>query len=87
LSVVQIPRPFALRGLSSPASKSFRFAAATYRETPMTFKTNYRQQRSERTRIQNERRQEKFQKRQEAVAKRKAVREEPASADEFAKEG
>jgi len=53
----------------------------------MTFKTNYRQQRSERTRIQNERRQEKFQKRQEAVAKRKAVREEPASADEFAKEG
>jgi len=53
----------------------------------MTFKTNYRQQRSERTRIQNERRQEKFQKRQEAVAKRKTVREESTSADEFAKEG
>lgn len=36
----------------------------------MAFKTNYRQQRSERIRVQNERRQEKLQKRQEAVVKR-----------------
>ena len=48
----------------------------------MAFKPNYRQQRSERTRIQNERRQEKLQKRQEALANRKAEREEPAAADE-----
>jgi len=45
----------------------------------MTFKSNYRQQRSERTRIQNERKQEKLQKRQEALGKRKAEREEPAA--------
>ena len=48
---------------------------------PMTFKPNYRQQRSERTRVQNERRQEKLQKRQEALAKRKPEREETAAAD------
>ena len=47
----------------------------------MTFKPNYRQQRSERTRIQNERRQEKLQKRQETLAKRNAEREEPVAAD------
>ena len=47
----------------------------------MTFKPNYRQQRSERTRVQNERRQEKLQKRQEALAKRNAEREEPVAAD------
>ncbi len=41
----------------------------------MAFKPNYRQQRNERTRIQNERKQEKLQKRQEAVAKRKAERD------------
>jgi hypothetical protein len=45
----------------------------------MTFKPNYRQQRSERTRVQNERRQEKLQKRQDA--KRKPEREETAAAD------
>jgi len=51
----------------------------------MTFKSNYRQQRSERTRIQNERRQEKLQKRQEALGKRKAEREEPAAAADESK--
>ena len=45
----------------------------------MAFKTNYRQQRSERTRVQNERRQEKLQKRQEALAKRNE-RDEPTVA-------
>lgn len=52
----------------------------------MAFKTNYRQQRSERVRIQNERRQEKLQKRQETVVKRKVIHEEPAPTDGTAKE-
>ena len=46
----------------------------------MTFKTNYRQQRKERTRVQSERKDEKLQKRQEALARRKAERGEPAAA-------
>ena len=52
----------------------------------MTFKTNYRQRRSERTLTQNERRQLKLQRRQEAVVKRNATREQPAPADEVTKE-
>ena len=52
----------------------------------MAFKPNYRQQRNDRTRIQNERRQEKLQKQQEAVAKRKGEREDPAAAAEPTKE-
>ena len=51
------------------------------REVPMTFKTNYRQQRAERTHVQSQRKDEKLQKRQEALAKRKGEREEPAAAD------
>jgi len=47
----------------------------------MAFKTNYRQQRSERTRVQSERKDEKLQKRREALAKRKAERGDPAAAD------
>jgi hypothetical protein len=44
---------------------------------PMAFKPNYRQQRSERHRAQEQRTQEKLQKRQENAAKRKAERELP----------
>lgn len=47
----------------------------------MAFKTNYRQQRSERARAQSLRKDEKLQKRQEAVAKRKAEQDEPAAPD------
>lgn len=68
------------------ARKTPRYAATSKRVTPMTFKANYRQQRSERSRIQNERRQEKLQKRQ-SVVKRKAEPEERAAADESAKQG
>lgn len=45
----------------------------------MAFKPNYRQQRSERTRLQSARKDEKLQKRQEALAKRKTQPEEPAA--------
>lgn len=39
------------------------------------FKPNYRQQRTEKTRLKEQRRQEKLLKRQESAAKRKAARE------------
>jgi hypothetical protein len=41
----------------------------------MPFRPNYRQQRSERTRVKEQRKQEKLQKRQELVEKRKAARQ------------
>jgi hypothetical protein len=55
----------------------------------MAFKTNYRPQRSERTRIQNERRQEKLQKRQEAawIPERSATRLREADLNVFSKLG
>ena len=47
----------------------------------MAFKTNYRQQRTERNRVQSQRKDEKLQKRQEALAKRKGGQEEPVAID------
>jgi hypothetical protein len=49
----------------------------------MPFRTNYRQERAQRTRSRESKQQEKLARREEATAKRKALREgEPAGAPE-----
>jgi hypothetical protein len=68
-------------GCGSRANRGNDAASDRGCEAPMTFKTNYRQQRAERARIQSQRKDEKLQKRQEELAKRKGERKEPAAAD------
>ncbi|HTT84353.1 MAG TPA: hypothetical protein VMF67_12805 [Rhizomicrobium sp.] len=47
----------------------------------MPFRTNYRQERAQRTRVREAKQQEKLARREEASVKRKALRESEAAAD------